>query len=98
MPAVCLYFQVHQPYRLRHYSYFDIGERHDYFDEELNKAILRRVAERCYIPANKVLLEAIRQSKGAFKVAFSITGTAIEQMRAYEFSRARPNGLCRVFG
>ena len=83
MPAVCLYFQVHQPYRLRRYSYFDIGERHDYFDEELNKAILRRVAERCYIPANKVLLEAIRQSKGAFKVAFSITGTAIEQMRAY---------------
>lgn len=83
MPAVCFYFQVHQPYRLRRYSYFDIGGRHDYFDDELNKAMLQRVAARCYIPANKVLLELIREHKGAFKVAFSITGTAIEQMKAY---------------
>jgi len=68
---------------LRRYSYFDIGERHDYFDDELNQAILRRVAERCYIPANKLLLKLIREHKGAFKVAFSITGTAVEQMRAF---------------
>lgn len=83
MPSVCLYFQVHQPYRLRRYSYFDIGNSDEYFDESLNRSVMERVAARCYIPANRCLLKLIQQHAGNFKVAFSISGTAIEQMKSY---------------
>ena len=81
MPSVCLYFQVHQPVRLRRYSVFDTGA--DYFDEEQNSRICRKVASRCYIPANELLLELIKKYEGKFRVAFSITGCAIEQFLSY---------------
>jgi alpha-amylase len=65
MPDICFYFQVHQPYRLRRYRIFDIGSDTTYFDDEANRAILRRVADKCYIPTNRLLTEAIRRSEGA---------------------------------
>lgn len=83
MSSVVLYFQVHQPYRLRRYSYFEIGKRHDYFNDELNAFVLRKVATKCYLPANRVLLRLINKFQGAFRIAFSITGLAIEQMEEY---------------
>ena len=60
MPDLCLYCQVHQPYRLRRYRVFDIGTGAGYFDDEANRTILRRVAEKCYLPANRLLREADR--------------------------------------
>jgi len=81
--SVCFYFQVHQPHRLRDYTIFDIGHRDDYFDEEKNKQIIQKVANKCYLPTNKLLLHLINQNKGAFKVTFSITGSALEQMEKY---------------
>jgi len=79
--GVCLYFQVHQPFRIRKgFSIFDIGKSQDYFDDKKNKDILSKVAEKCYLPANNVLLDALNSFEG-FKVAFSITGTALEQFR-----------------
>lgn len=83
MPSVCLYFQVHQPYRLRRYSFFDVGGAKSFFDDELNREVMRRVADRCYLPTNAALRRAIKAGKGRFKVAFSISGTAIEQMRLW---------------
>lgn len=83
MVSVCFYFQVHQPHRLRDYTIFDIGHRDDYFDEEKNKQIIQKVANKCYLPTNKLLLRLINQNKGEFKVTFSITGTALEQMEKY---------------
>jgi alpha-amylase len=83
MPSICLYFQVHQPYRLRKYSIFDAQNDPHYFDEEKNKQILIKVAERCYLPANKLILDLIRKSHGKFKVAYSITGSAMEQFIKY---------------
>ncbi len=83
MSSVILYFQVHQPYRLRRYSYFEISRKHNYFNEELNAFVLRKVAAKCYIPANRVLLRLIRRYEGAFRVAFSLTGIAVEQMERY---------------
>lgn len=83
MPAVCFYFQVHQPYRLRRYTYFDIGVDDSYFDEALNRSVMERVAANCYIPANKRIRECIEESGGEFKVAFSLSGIVIEQMKAY---------------
>lgn len=81
MAAVVFYFQVHQPYRLRRYSVFDT-DRH-YFDDSANAELLRRIANQCYLPACKVLLDAIGAHDGAFRVAFSVTGVALEQFRLY---------------
>ncbi|MDD2289156.1 MAG: glycoside hydrolase family 57 protein [Bacteroidales bacterium] len=81
--TLCLYFQVHQPYRLRQYRFFDIGKNHDYFDEFANKTIMTRVASRCYIPANRIILDLIKEFNGAFKVAYSISGIALEQMEQF---------------
>ena len=81
--TLCLYFQVHQPYRLRQYRFFDIGKNHYYFDDFANKTIMSRVASRCYIPANKLMLDLIKKYDGAFKIAFSVSGIAMEQMEQY---------------
>ncbi|HIU17024.1 MAG TPA: polysaccharide deacetylase family protein [Candidatus Avidesulfovibrio excrementigallinarum] len=83
MPSVCFYFQVHQPYRLRHYTFFDIGRNHFYEDEDTNCDILLKVARKSYLPMNRLLLEQIRRCKGRFKVAFSLTGTVITQFEAW---------------
>ncbi len=81
MASVCLYFQVHQPPRLRRYSIFDT--LWDYFDEHANRTICRKVADRCYLPATRLLRDMIRQHKGRFRVSFSITGCAVEQFLLY---------------
>ncbi len=83
MPSVCFYFQVHQPYRLRHYSFFDIGHNHMYEDDEANKAIMLKVAEKCYLPMNALLKRQIERHDGRFKVSFSLSGVFIEQMIQY---------------
>lgn len=80
---ICLYFQVHQPTRLRLYRFFDIGKDSHYYDDFANRTILKRIAQKCYLPMNELLLESIKESKGAFKVAFSISGSAIEQFERY---------------
>lgn len=84
MPSLCFYFQVHQPYRLRHYSFFDIGKDHFYEDAEANRSIMEKVAGKCYLPMNELLLKLIRRENGRFKVAFSISGVALEQFAQYK--------------
>ncbi len=81
--SICLYFQVHQPNRLRLYRFFDIGKDSHYYDDFANRTILRRVAQRCYLPMNALLLDLISANKGAFKVAFSISGSVLEQFDRY---------------
>ena len=83
MAAVCFYFQVHQPYRLRHYTFFDIGADAFYEDENANCDILLKVARKCYLPMNTLLLSLIRRHEGRFKVSFSLSGTALDQFVAY---------------
>lgn len=83
MPSVCLYFQIHQPHRLRPYSIFDIGDRHDYFDEDRNGQICRSVAEKCYLPTNDLILQLIKETEGAFRLSYSISGVALEQFAAH---------------
>ena len=80
---ICLYFQVHQPTRLRQYRFFDIGKDSHYYDDFTDRTIMRRVAQKCYLPMNKILLDAIKAHKGSFKVTFSITGTALDQFARY---------------
>ena len=81
--SVCLYFQVHQPTRLRLYRFFDIGKDSHYYDDFADRTILKRVAQKCYLPMNQLLLDVIRQQKGAFKVAFSLSGSVLEQFERY---------------
>ncbi len=83
MSTLCLYFQVHQPFRFRRYRFFDIGNEHYYYDDYSNESIFRKVAEKCYLPANQLLLELINKYNGRFKVAFSISGIALDQMELY---------------
>lgn len=81
MASVCFYFQIHQPYRLRRYSVFDT-DRH-YFDDYKNAELCRKIATRCYLPANNVLLETIKRLDGRFRIAFSMTGLLLEQCEHY---------------
>ncbi len=81
--SICLYFQVHQPTRLRLYRFFDIGKDSHYYDDFANRTILRRVAQKCYLPMNQLMLELIKQNKGKFKIAYSISGSALEQFQRF---------------
>jgi len=81
MPAVCFYFQVHQPFRIRHYTVFDQDTR--YFDDNKNQFICRKVANKCYLPANRLILKLIEKHDGRFKVGYSLTGVLIEQLYLY---------------
>lgn len=83
MPSVCFYFQVHQPHRLRSYSYFDIGQQSIYEDEIKNKEILLKVAHKCYLPTNALMLKLIQRYQGKFKISYSISGVAIEQFKRF---------------
>jgi len=83
MKTICFYFQVHQPWRLKTYRFFNMGTDHHYLDDLTNRSILLKVARQCYLPMNALLLKLIRENKGRFRCSFSITGTAVEQFRAY---------------
>ena len=87
MPSVCFYFQVHQPYRTKKYRVFDVGHDPEYFNDNSgaktdNRAIMNKVAGKSYLPANQVLLELLERHP-EFKISFSISGVALEQMAEY---------------
>ena len=81
--SICIYFQIHHPERLRKYHFFDIGKKHNYFDNYANRSELEELAENCYLPANALLLKLIQKYEGKFKVAFSISGSAIDQLEMH---------------
>ncbi len=83
MPSVCFYFQVHQPFRIKRYSFFDIGKDHFYEDDEKNVQILNKVSEKCYLKANATMLDLIKKHKGKFRISYSLSGTLIEQLEIY---------------
>lgn len=79
---VVLYFQVHQPRRLKKLQFLDIGKHKGYFDDGLNREILRRIAAECYLPVNQMLLNHIRTRKNV-RLCFSISGVAIDQFEEH---------------
>ena len=88
MVSVCLYFQVHQPYRVKEYSIFEIGKDIDYFSGDIesntaNAKILKKVSSKCYLPTNKILLELL-SNHPEFKITFSFSGIFLEQLEEYE--------------
>jgi alpha-amylase len=83
MKNISLTFQVHQPVRLKRYRFFDIGNENYYYDDYDNERLIINSAEECYLPNNKILLDILKKYKGQFKVAFSISGTAIDLFTLY---------------
>lgn len=104
MKKICFYFQVHQPYRLKNYHFFDIGNSSHYFDDDKNRSVMQKVAEKCYLPMNSLLLDLILQYDKKFKVSFSISGTALDQFTQYapevlkSFQRLAETGCVEFLG
>lgn len=86
MASICLYFHVHQPYRVGKYKYFDIGNSDSYFNGEgirlSNEGVLKKVATKCYLPTNKVLLDLLNKYP-EFRISFSITGVVLDQLEKF---------------
>lgn len=83
MPAVCLCYIVHEPYRLRHYSVFDMGQNSIYEDDDRNCDILLHNAQVCYLPMNDLMLKLIRRYDKDFRFTICISGTALDQFEQY---------------
>ena len=81
--SICLFFTVHQPTRLRQYRFFDIGKDSHYYDDFANRNVIRRAIQECYLPMNAILLDLLKTHKGAFKLAFSISGATLELFERY---------------
>jgi len=88
MPSVNICFRIHQPYQFKSYCFDDIGKLHLYEDKVAMAMVMDQLAEQCYLPANKVLLEQIKEQKGKFRFSFSISGTTLEL-----FEQFRPDVL-----
>jgi alpha-amylase len=87
MPSVCFYFQVHQPYRIKKYTFFDIGKDSSYFDSQEesdlnNERVMKKVARKSYIPTNKLLFKLLKKHPD-FRFTFSFSGIVLEQMERY---------------
>ena len=79
---ICFYFQVHQPFRLKNYNIFNIGQDSNYWFDQKNREVMEKVAKKCYVPTNRLMLNLIHKHP-EFKIAYSITGTALEQFEKY---------------
>jgi alpha-amylase len=92
MLSVCPYFHVHQPYRVKHYRVFDIGNDNQYFNDNglsdlNNRKIIEKVAEKSYRPTNRVLKKLLKEHP-EFRFALSFSGTALDQFETYHHSLA----------
>lgn len=83
MKTICLYFEIHNIINLKRYRCFDIGRDHYYYDDYENERSINDVAERSYIPALGTLIEMAKANNGAFKVALSVSGVALEQLEIH---------------
>lgn len=83
MKTINLIFRIHQPYRLKRYRFAEIGGDHYYYDDFFNEDVIRNMAQRCYLPANRLLMDMIKNSGKRFKVSFDISGVVLEQFEIY---------------
>ncbi len=108
MKALCFYFQVHQPYRVKRYRVFDIGNDAEYFNDRSesdlnNRRILEKVARKSYIPATSLILELLRRHP-QMRVSYSFSGIALEQLERYSpetidlFRKVIDTGQAEVLG
>jgi alpha-amylase len=104
MRTICFYFQVHQPFRLRRYRFFDIGNDHHYYDDFANRTIMRKVADKSYLPTNQLMYDLIQEYGSRFRICYSISGTALDQFEMYapdvleSFQRLVSTGCVEILG
>src|SRR3989338_7004444 len=65
----------------------DVDHDHNYFNDHSdrdinNEKILHKVARKCYLPANKLLLELLNKHP-EFKIAYSFSGVFLEQLETF---------------
>ena len=83
MTAICLCYEVHEPYQLRRYTVFDMGQNSIYEDDDHNCDAMLRAARLCYLPANELMLKLIRRYGKGFRVSYAISGTALDLFEQY---------------
>jgi alpha-amylase len=83
MKYITLSFQIHQPFRLKKYRFFDIGNDSYYYDDFENERNTRNLAENYYLPTNEILINLLKKYSGRFKIAFAISGVALDQFYLY---------------
>ena len=108
MKSLCFYFQVHQPYRVKKYRVFDIGNDPEYFNDRSetdlnNRRIVEKVARKSYIPATQLLLDMLKRHP-QLRISYSFSGIALEQLERYApealdlFKRVVDTGQVEVLG
>lgn len=104
MTSVCLYFKVHQPYKLKRYGSQDVGVVHCYTDEQATRASIDMAADQCYLPANDIIYQSILANQNSFRVSFSISGITLELLQRYRpdvissFRRLVATGCVEILG
>ena len=84
MVALCFYFQVHQPYRLRQVRLDENAPAESLFSDEKNRSVFHKVAEKCYWPMGKLLEHLLLKYPNDFRVSFSFSGTFLSQCKEYD--------------
>ena len=98
MASIVFYFQVHQPHRLKPYSVFHTDPF--YFNDEANRQICEKVADKCYRPTTKLMLDLVKRHEGNFRISYAITGTVLDQFKKYTpdvidlFQQLAETGCC----
>jgi alpha-amylase len=83
MKDICLYFQIHHPFHLKTFRFFDVGESKSWYDDLRNEKEIREAVTNYYLPTNNFLLKLIQQTKDKLKITFHISGTSLDQFLIY---------------
>ncbi len=83
MKNICFCFQMHAPYRMKRYRFFEIGQDHYYYDDMLTEEHVIWLVHTSYMPLCRTLQEMIRLSKGRFHCALSVSGVMLEMLQQY---------------
>ncbi len=83
MKNICFCFQMHAPYRLKRYRFFEIGHDHYYYDDMATEEHVNWLVQTSYLPLCQTLKDMINLSKGKFHCAISVSGTMIEMFEQF---------------
>ena len=83
MKNICFCFQMHVPYRLKRYRFFEIGHDHYYYDDMATEEHVNWLVETSYLPLCNTIKDMINLSKGKFHCAISVSGTMIEMFEQF---------------
>jgi alpha-amylase len=112
MSSIVLCFEVHQPFRVNHFSvngcsltqekYFE-----KFFNKNLNKFIFDRASRKCYLPTTDTILELVdsfKKDKKKFKCTFNLSGVWLEQCEKWQpdllenFKQLADSGMVEFLG